>query len=47
MSAKHLGQYVAEFEGRHNVRPLDTIDQIGYMARDAVGRRLAYNDLIA
>ena len=35
MSAKHLGRYVAEFEGRHNVRPLDTADQMAAMARGA------------
>ena len=29
MSAKHLNRYVGEFAGRHNQRPLDTIDQMG------------------
>ena len=28
MSPKHLGRYVREFEGRHNQRDLDTIDQV-------------------
>ena len=28
VSVKHLGRYVDEFEGRHNNRPLDTIDQM-------------------
>ena len=28
MSAKHLGRYVGEFAGRHNDRPLDTVDQL-------------------
>ena len=27
-STKHLHRYVSEFEGRHNDRPLDTIDQM-------------------
>ena len=28
MSAKHLGRYVNEFSGRHNVRMADTLDQM-------------------
>ena len=46
MSAKHLGRYVAEFEGRHNSRPLDTADQMAAMARGAEGKRLTYAALI-
>ncbi len=46
MSAKHLGRYVAEFEGRHNDRPLDTIEQMASMARGAEGKRLTYAALI-
>ena len=45
-SIKHLDRYVAEFEGRHNVRPLDTADQMGIMATKSVGKRLPYADLI-
>ena len=26
MSPKHLGRYITEFAGRHNTRPLDTVD---------------------
>ena len=47
MSAKHLGRYVGEFAGRHNARPLDTIDQLRAMVRGMVGRRLRYADLVA
>ena len=47
MSAKHLPRYVAEFEGRHNSRPLDTDEQMRIMARGADGKRLRYVDLIA
>ena len=47
MSPKHLDRYVHEFEGRHNVRPLDTVDQMGRMAEGTVGKRLRYADLIA
>lgn len=47
MSAKHLGRYVGEFAGRHNSRPLDTVDQLRAMVRGMVGRRLRYADLVA
>lgn len=46
MSAKHLGRYVAEFEGRHNDRPADTIDQMRHMAKGMEGKRLTYEALI-
>lgn len=46
MSAKHLGRYVSEFEGRHNDRPADTIDQMRHMAQGMEGQRLRYADLI-
>ena len=45
-SVKHLGRYVDEFSGRHNIRPLDTEDQMGKMAQGAAGKRLPYADLI-
>ena len=47
MSPKHLGRYVAEFEGRHNQRPLDTIEQMKLMVGSADGKRLRYVDLKA
>ncbi len=47
MSLKHLGRYISEFSGRHNDRPLDTIDQMVNMVRGLEGRRLKYKDLIA
>ena len=46
MSEKHLGRYVNEFEGRHNQRPKDTIDQMAAMVRGMSGKRLRYADLI-
>ena len=46
MSVKHLHRYVAEFEGRHNSRPMDTADQMSEMARNTVGKRLTYAELI-
>ena len=45
-SPKHLDRYVREFEGRHNVRPLDTAEQMSTMAANADGKRLPYAELI-
>ena len=47
MSVKHLPRYVAEFEGRHNSRPLDTSEQMRIMARGADGKRMTYAELTA
>ena len=47
MSAKHLGRYVTEFEGRHNDRPQDTEDQMRGLARGLAGKRLPYAELTA
>ena len=45
MSPKHLDRYVGEFEGRHNQRPLDTIEQMQVMVVRAEDKRLRYKDL--
>jgi len=47
LSPKHLQRYVNEFAGRHNIRDLDTISQMGFVARRLSGKRLSYADLIA
>ena len=47
MSPKHLHRYAAEFEGRHNSRPKDTLDQMVDTARRMDGRRLRYVDIAA
>ena len=47
MSPKHLQRYVNEFAGRHNVHPLDTIQQMRDIVRGLEGRRLRYRTLIA
>ena len=47
ISVKHLDRYANEFEGRHNSRPLDTVDQMSTLAQGALGKRLRYNDLVA
>ena len=46
MSSKHLQRYVDEFAGRHNIRPLDIIDQMSAMVRGMDGKRLRYRDLV-
>ena len=47
VSEKHLGRYVREFAGRHNIRDFDTIVQMNVLARGMVGKRLTYRDLVA
>ena len=47
MSPEHLHRYVSEFEGRHNSRPKDTIDQMRDMIQGMPGKRLRYSDLVA
>ena len=47
MSVEHLGRYVNEFTGRHNVRKLDTIKQMESAVQGMEGKRLRYVDLIA
>lgn len=46
MSPEHLDRYVTEFAGRHNDRPLDTLEQMARMVRGLEGKRLRYRDLI-
>ena len=45
MSPKHLERYVVEFAGRYNVREMDTIDQMAFLAMGMVGKRLPYKKL--
>ena len=47
VSAKHLHAYVDEFSGRHNLRELDTIDQMTSLTERLAGRRLTYAQLTA
>ncbi|MDE2818659.1 MAG: IS1595 family transposase [Chloroflexota bacterium] len=46
-STKHLDRYVTEFSARHNVRDLDTTDQMSQLVSRMVGKRLRYQDLTA
>ena len=36
-----------EFAGRHNIRDLDTLEQMGYVSNSMFGKRLTYRMLIA
>ena len=47
MSPAHLHRYINEFAGRHNIRSLDTIDQMRAVAEGMRGKRLPYADLVA
>ena len=47
MSEEHLNRHVAEFEGRHNQREHDTLDQMYAMMRGMVGKHLPYQDLLS
>ena len=47
MSPKHLHRYVNEFAGRHNIRLLDTIDQMRAIIQGLEGKRLTYRELTA
>ena len=47
MSRKHLRRYVKEFTGRHNIRSLDTLEQMAVLTKGMEGKRLRYRDLVA
>ena len=47
VSVKHLHRYINEFSGRHNIRGLDTLEQMSAIVRGMDQKRLRYADLIA
>ena len=47
MSKKHLHRYIYEFAGRHNIRSLDTIDQMQSVVNGMLGKRLEYKNLVS
>ena len=46
MSKKHLQRYIDEYAGRHNIRPLATMEQIEITFKGMNGKRLKYKELI-
>ena len=46
-SPKHCHRYVQEFAGRQNIREMDTLEQMSFLARGLDGKVLHYRDLIA
>jgi len=46
-SEKHADRYVAEFTSRHNMREADTVDQMASVAKEMVGKRLRYRELVS
>lgn len=42
--AEALERYVNGFSRRHNVREMDTIDQIAFLAKGLVGEKLSYKE---
>ena len=46
ISPKHLNRYVTEFAGKHNLREIDTVNQLEEIAIRLYGKRLRYQDLI-
>ena len=47
LSKKHLNRYVTQFAGKHNLRELDTMDQMASVIKGMVGKRIKYKDLVA
>lgn len=46
MSPAHLHRYVSEFEGRHNAREMDTIDQMSQIVKGMDQKRLKWRELV-
>lgn len=47
ISPKHLQRYVNEFSGRHNLRELDTMEQMGTVVRNMDLKRLSYKEMVS
>ena len=46
MTEKHLGKYIREFSGRHNIRCQDTLRQMEMVVRGLDGKCLGYRELV-
>jgi len=46
-SPKHTHRYIREFAGRQNIREMDTLAQMSFLARGLDGKVLHYRDLIS
>ena len=46
-SPKHYPRYTKEFVGRHNIRHLDSEEQMRYLTARMMQKRLTYRDLVA
>ena len=42
-----LERYPYEFAGRHNIRHMDTLDQMAHVVTRLIGKRLLYRELVA
>ena len=47
ISKKHLNRYVGQFAGKHNIRSLDTKDQMKSIVIGMIGKRCKFDDLTA
>ena len=47
VSPKHLHRYVSQFAEKHNMREMDTMEQMEHVVAGMVGKRLMYKDLVA
>ena len=47
LSPKHLHRYVDEFSGRHNMREMDTLEQMASIADRMENAQLRYKELVA
>ena len=46
LSRKHLQRYVDELVGKHNLRPLGTMERMRHVVVHMVGKRLTYRELV-
>ena len=46
LSPKHVQHYVSQFACKHNLRDLDTIDQMGHVTSAVLGKRLVWRNLV-